>query len=138
MRHRAWREYFDYIFDNDFIYSIVKKIICTHSLWSKVFGQNEFLLYISYKTTISENIIREIDRSRSRETKYNQHHRRMVFKIIIISAFRLHLKKEMVGIFNDCSTYNPTFPWITWRNRKIRSGCLLALFIKDNSTVLSD
>ena len=65
-------------------------------------------------------------------------HTRLLFKIIIIPAYWLHLKKEMIGICNDCSTYNPTFPWITRRNRKIRSGCLLALFIKDNSTVLSD
>jgi hypothetical protein len=28
-----------------------------YSFWSKVFGQNDFLLYISYKTTIFENII---------------------------------------------------------------------------------
>jgi hypothetical protein len=65
-------------------------------------------------------------------------HTRLLFKIIIIPAYWLHLKKEMIGICNDCSTYNPMFPWITRRNRKIRSGCLLALFIKDNSTVLSD
>jgi hypothetical protein len=31
-------------------------------------------------------------------------HTRLLFKIIIIPAYRLHLKKEMIGICNDCST----------------------------------
>ena len=29
----------------------------TYSLWSKVFGQNDFLLYVSCKTTFFKNII---------------------------------------------------------------------------------
>jgi len=31
--------------------------LVSYSLWSKVFGQNDFLLYISCKTTFFKNII---------------------------------------------------------------------------------